>query len=208
MGFPFGVIKVDKFEKTFAAFKKYYKPIPLETFGKNPFKTLVSTFLSSRTLDVTTHLAVRKLFDKAPTVKKLSEINIKSLRELIYPVGFYNRKARQLTRLAKIILKEFKGEIPETREELMTLPGVGRKTANLVLNRAFAKPAIAVDTHVHKIVNILGWIKTKTPEETEIALQKILPRKYWRDTNRLLVSIGQQYRGRKLKVFLLKNKLL
>ncbi|OGM06104.1 hypothetical protein A2129_00975 [Candidatus Woesebacteria bacterium GWC1_42_13] len=208
MGFPFGVIKVDKFEKTFAAFKKYYKPIPLETFGKNPFKTLVSTFLSSRTLDVTTHLAVRKLFDKAPTVRKLSEINIKSLRELIYPVGFYNRKARQLTRLAKIILKEFKGEIPETREELMTLPGVGRKTANLVLNRAFAKPAIAVDTHVHKIVNILGWIKTKTPEETEIALQKILPRKYWRDTNRLLVSIGQQYRGRKLKVFLLKNKLL
>jgi len=199
---------VDKFEKTFAAFKKYYKPIPLETFGKNPFKTLVSTFLSSRTLDVTTHLAVRKLFDKAPTVRKLSEINIKSLRELIYPVGFYNRKARQLTRLAKIILKEFKGEIPETREELMTLPGVGRKTANLVLNRAFAKPAIAVDTHVHKIVNILGWIKTKTPEETEIALQKILPRKYWRDTNRLLVSIGQQYRGRKLKVFLLKNKLL
>ncbi|KKQ97239.1 hypothetical protein A3E15_01215 [Candidatus Woesebacteria bacterium RIFCSPHIGHO2_12_FULL_42_9] len=199
---------MDKFEKTFAAFKKYYKPIPLETFGKNPFKTLVSTFLSSRTLDVTTHLAVRKLFDKAPTVRKLSEINIKSLRELIYPVGFYNRKARQLTRLAKIILKEFKGEIPETREELMTLPGVGRKTANLVLNRAFAKPAIAVDTHVHKIVNILGWIKTKTPEETEIALQKILPRKYWRDTNRLLVSIGQQYRGRKLKVFLLKNKLL
>jgi len=208
MGFPFGVIKVDKFEKTFAAFKKYYKPIPLETFGKNPFKTLVSTLLSSRTLDVTTHLAARKLFDKAPTVRKLSEINIKSLRELIYPVGFYNRKARQLTRLAKIILKEFKGEIPETREELMTLPGVGRKTANLVLNRAFAKPAIAVDTHVHKIVNILGWIKTKTPEETEIALQKILPRKYWRDTNRLLVSIGQQYRGRKLKVFLLKNKLL
>ena len=199
---------MDKFEKTFAAFKKYYKPIPLEAFGKNPFKTLVSTFLSSRTLDVTTHLAVRKLFDKAPTVRKLSEINIKSLRELIYPVGFYNRKARQLTRLAKIILKEFKGEIPETREELMTLPGVGRKTANLVLNRAFAKPAIAVDTHVHKIVNILGWIKTKTPEETEIALQKILPRKYWRDTNRLLVSIGQQYRGRKLKVFLLKNKLL
>ena len=199
---------MDKFEKTFAAFKKYYKPIPLEAFGKNPFKTLVSTLLSSRTLDVTTHLAVRKLFDKAPTVRKLSEINIKSLRELIYPVGFYNRKARQLTRLAKIILKEFKGEIPETREELMTLPGVGRKTANLVLNRAFAKPAIAVDTHVHKIVNILGWIKTKTPEETEIALQKILPRKYWRDTNRLLVSIGQQYRGRKLKVFLLKNKLL
>jgi len=209
MGFPFGVIKVDKFEKTFAAFRKYYKPIPLEVLGKNPYKSLISVLLSSRTLDTTTHKAARKLFKKAPNVKKLSLLDENTIRKLIYPVGFYNTKALHLKRLSKIILTNFKGEIPQTRKELMKLPGVGRKTANLVLNRAFGKPAIAVDTHVHRISNLLGWVKTKTPEQTEKALESILPRKFCSDINRLFVSIGQQYRHKtELLDFLIKKGLL
>ena len=107
------------------------------------------------------------------------------------------------------MLKEFEGEIPKTREQLMTLPGVGRKTANLVLNRAFNIPAIAVDTHVHRISNTLGWVNTISPEKTELALYKILPKKYWSDANRLFVSIGRQYTTKKrLDKFLEKEDLL
>lgn len=141
-------------------------------------------------------------------MKILGELDIKILRELIYPVGFYRIKARELKKLAGIILEEYRGKIPRTRSDLIRLPGVGRKTANLVLNRAFAKPAIAVDTHVHRITNLLGWVKTKTPEETEKALEKILPRKYWTETNRFFVSIGQQYHGKKLIKFLQKHHLI
>jgi len=199
---------VKNFARVFTTFKKNYKPIPLEIFGKDPYKILISVLLSSRTLDTTTHKATERLFAKAPNAKTLSELDIKILRKLIYPVGFYNTKARQLKKLAEMIISEFGGQIPETRENLIKLPGVGRKTANLVLNRAFGKPAIAVDTHVHAITNILGWVKTKTPEQTEKALESILPKKYWSKVNRLFVSIGQQYRGKKLTKFLEKNHLI
>jgi len=200
---------VKNFSKVFSVFKKNYKAIPLEAFGKNPYKTLVSVLLSSRTLDSTTHKAARRLFAKAPNLKILSEFDIKVLSNLIYPVGFYNTKARYLKRLASIVLKNYKGNIPQTRQELMKLPGVGRKTANLVLNRAFEKPAIAVDTHVHRIANLLGWVKTKTPEQTEKELEKILPKKYWSQINRLFVSIGQQYRSSgKLSEFFKKSRLI
>ena len=123
---------------------------------------------------------------------------------MIYPVGFYKTKAKHLTKLAKLITKA-----PKTREGLMKLPGVGRKTANLVLNRAFGIPAIAVDTHVHRISNLLGWVKTKTPEQTEKELIKILPTKYWPEVNRLFVSIGRQFISKKrLEEFLEENKLI
>ena len=203
------LIPMANFEKVFRVFRKNYRPVPLETFGKNSYKTLVSTLLSSRTKDEATLKASNRLFEKAPNIKKLGQLEQLEIRNLIYPVGFYKTKAGHLTKLAQIIINDFGGKIPEAREELMRIPGVGRKTANLVLNRAYCIPAIAVDTHVHKISNMLGWIKTKTPEETEKVLVKILPKKYWSDINRLFVSIGRQFTSKKrLEEFLRKNKLI
>jgi endonuclease-3 len=199
---------VINFEKVFLFFKKRYYPVPLETFGKNPYKTLISTLLSSRTKDETTLKASKRLFKKAPDIKRLNKLNIKEIEKLVYPVGFYKTKAKHLKKLTQILIKKYNGKIPNTREELMKLHGVGRKTANLVLNRAFEKPAIAVDTHVHTIANLLGWVDTKTPEATEKELNKILPKKYWSDINRLFVSIGRQFNSKKtLKQFLEENKL-
>ena len=131
------------------------------------------------------------------------------IEELIYPVGFYKTKARHLKDLSKSVLDNFKGKIPKTRNELIQLPGVGRKTANLVLNRAFNIPAIAVDTHVHRISNMLGWVNTQDPEKTELELIKFLPDDYWSRTNRLFVSIGRQYTtAKKLNEFLKSEGLI
>lgn len=190
-------------------FQKNYKEVPLETFGNNPYKTLISTLMSSRTNDDTTIIAAQRLFKKAPSIKKLQRLKQEEIEKLIYPVGFYKTKAKQIKKLASIIVTEYNGKVPSTREELMRLPGVGRKTANLVLNRAFGKLAIAVDTHVHRISNLLGWVKTKDPEGTERELERILPKKYWKDINRLFVSIGRQYRTKeKLIKFLKINQLI
>ncbi len=207
-GFSFCVNKMN-FEKVFLVFRKKYKEVPLEIFGNNPYKTLVSTLMSSRTNDDTTVKAALRFFKKAPNINKLAKLEQKEIEKLIYPVGFYKTKARHIKKLAETIVKKYKGRIPPTREELIKLPGVGRKTANLVLNRAFGTPAIAVDTHVHRISNLLGWVKTKKPEETEKELEKILPKKYWKDINRLFVSIGRQYRSKKnLVKFLKENNLI
>jgi endonuclease III len=185
------------FEKVFSVFRKNYIVIPLEVFGKDPYKTLISTLLSSRTRDEITLNASKKLFKKAPNIRTLSDLDTKTLSSLIYPVGFYNTKAKNLKALAKMVLENFNGKIPKTREELIKLPGVGRKTANLVLNRAFNIPAIAVDTHVHRISNLLGWVKTKTPQETEKILTKILPKNLWPEVNKLFVSVGRQFPSKK-----------
>lgn len=185
------------FENVFKTFSKYYKPIPLEIYHTNAYKTLISTLLSSRTKDEVTLKASEKLFKMAPNIFKLSKLDRSQIRALIYPVGFYKTKAKYLKELSKIIINDFKGEIPNTREKLITLPGVGIKTANLVLNRVFNTPSIAVDTHVHKISNLLGWVNTRTPEETEKKLVKILPKKYWKDINRLFVSVGRQNNTKK-----------
>lgn len=197
------------FSKVFYVFKRNYKLVPLERFNKNPYKILVSTLLSSRTKDEITLKASRRLFSKAKNMCELSQLNQSEVRNLIYPVGFYKTKAKHLKILAKRINVDFKGLIPKDRLTLMKLPGVGRKTANLVLNRAFNIPAIAVDTHVHKISNLLGWVKTKTPEKTEKELCKILPKKYWKYVNRLFVSIGRQFNTtKKLEEFLKREKLI
>lgn len=191
-------------EKVFETFNKNYQPVPLEVFGNDPYKTLVSTLLSSRTKDEVTLKASRRLFKKASSLRELKNLRTEEIKNLIYPVGFYKTKAKYLKKLSNTISK-----VPSTREKLVRLPGVGRKTANLVLNRAFDIPAIAVDTHVHKISNILGWVKTKTPEETEKELNKTLPKKYWTDINKLFVSIGRQYTTKKRLVeFLEKEKLI
>lgn len=192
------------FQKVFNVFKKNYKNIPLEVYGSDPYKTLISTIMSARTNDDTTLKASKRLFRKAATLNKLGNLSETEIRKLIYPVGFYRTKAKHIKKLAGLIKK-----VPETREKLMELPGVGRKTANLVLNRAFKIPAIAVDTHVHRISNMLGWVHTKTPEKTETELTKILPKKYWPETNKLFVSIGRQYTTKKkLETFLKKNYLI
>lgn len=196
-------------KKIFSIFKKNYQPVPLEIFGKNPYKTLISTLLSARTKDTTTLTVSRKLFNRAPNIEKLKNLRTEELRKIIYPVGFYKTKAKHLKQLADKILTNYGGNIPADREDLVKLPGVGRKTANLVLNRAFGIPAIAVDTHVHKISNLIGWVNTKTPEQTEKELIKILPTKYWTDINHLFVSIGQQHTSKaKLHNFLKENNLL
>lgn len=197
------------FQKVFITFKKHYKLVPLEVFGTNKYKALISTLLSSRTRDETTLKVSKKLFARANTIKQLDALSEREIVKLIYPVGFYKTKAKNIKKLTKEIITNHKGKIPSSREELMKLPGVGRKTANLVLNRAFGKPTIAVDTHVHRISNMLGWVKTKSPEKTEEALMKVIPKKYWNDTNRLFVSIGQQYRSKdNLKYFLKKEGLI
>lgn len=195
--------------KVFRVFKRNYKLIPLEKFKNDHYKVLISTLLSSRTKDETTLQASKRLFKKAPNFKKLGRLSKHEISNLIYPVGFYKTKAENLKRLVDILLKEFKGKIPGNREDLIKLPGVGRKTANLVLNRVFKIPAITVDTHVHKISNLLGWVKTKTPEQTERELAKILPKKYWSEINRLFVSIGRQFTSKKkLGEFLKKEELI
>ena len=199
-------MKKHNFKKVFSVFGKYYQPIPLETFGKDPYKTLVSTLLSSRTNDNITLKSSKRLFKKAANIHKLNLLSLNEIQKLIYPVGFYKTKTIQIKKLAEIIIRDFSGKIPKTREELIKLPGVGRKTANLVLNRAFSIPSISVDTHVHKISNLLGWVKTNTPEKTEKELAKILPKKYWSDINRFFVSIGRKYKSKNKLISFLKNE--
>lgn len=178
-------------------FERHYVEIPLEVFGKDPFKTLISTVLSARTKDEVTLEAANRLFAKSPNFKSLRKLSVSQINKLIFPVGFHNTKARHLKQLAKAILGKYGGKIPENFEDLVKLPGVGRKTANLVLNRAFNIPAIAVDTHVHRISNLLKLVKTNTPNETEKALVKVIPKKYWSKINRLFVSVGRQFTSKK-----------
>ena len=202
-------MKKINFQKTINIFKQNYTQVPLEVFGSNPYKTLISTVLSARTKDEVTLKSSKKLFQIAPNIKKLSLLKEEQIAKIIYPVGFYKQKAKYLKKLSNIIETKFQSKIPQTRVQLESLPGVGRKTANLVLNRAFGVPAIAVDTHVHRISNLLGWVKTKTPEETENKLNKIVPKKYWKELNRLFVSIGRKFTSKKdLINFLKENKLI
>lgn len=198
-----------KYLKTFAVFEKHYVLVPLEIFARSPYKTLVATLMSARTNDDTTVIAAERLFEKAPDVYALEKLSEGEILSLIYPVGFYKTKAKHLKLLAMIIIEKFEGVVPKTREELMSLPGVGRKTANLVLNRAFGIPAIAVDIHVHRITNMLGWVHTQTPEKTEMELMRLIPQSMWPNLNKLFVSIGRQFRShKKLQEFLEANKLI
>nr|MBA4404799.1 endonuclease III [Nanoarchaeum sp.] len=159
--------------------------------GNSSFKILIATILSARTKDETTSRAVSRLFSKVKNFEDLENISLKKLEKLIYPVGFYKNKAKQLKKLPIVIKEEFDGKIPSEIDDLIRLPGVGRKTANLVMTAAFDKHAITVDTHVHRIMNRLGYVKTKTPFETEMILRKKLPKKYWKNINYFLVAFGQ-----------------
>ncbi|MBI4028760.1 MAG: endonuclease III [Candidatus Blackburnbacteria bacterium] len=199
---------MDKFEKYFKVFKENYREIPLIPVSDTPFHALVAVMLSARTRDETTAARCGELFGVASTPQKIANLPVEELEHLIKPVSFYKTKAVHLKKLAQAIVERFHGEVPHTLEELTSLPGVGRKTANIILAREFNIPAIGVDTHVHRIANFLGWVHTKTPEETEQELAKALPQKYWVDLNLYLVSIGQQYRNNKLlQKFLEENNL-
>lgn len=158
---------------------------------EDPFMVLVGTILSARTKDACTAAACGHLFDKLTTPEGLEKISQKELEETIYPVGFYRDKARHLKELPKVLKERFNGVIPDTVEELCELPGVGRKTANLVVALGFNKPAICVDVHVHRICNRLGLLETKKPYDTEMKLREILPKRYWITWNSYLVSFGQ-----------------
>lgn len=159
--------------------------------GRNAFRILIPAILSARTKDDVTEPASRRLLDKAGTPEKLASLTIAEIEKLIYPVGFYKTKAVHLRRAAHMLLEEFGGMVPDSLENLLRIPGVGRKTANLVLGEAFRKNAICVDTHVHRISNRLGLIRTRTPYKTELALAQILPVKYWITYNTFLVAHGQ-----------------
>ena len=177
-----------------AEFKAHPAPIIelIEAQTHDPFCVLVGTILSSRTKDACTAGAVKRLFAAGGnTPEGLEKLALVRLEKLIYPVGFYRDKARHLKALPKTLRARFKGVLPRTVEELCELPGVGRKTANLTVAVGFDLPAICVDVHVHRISNRLGLVKTKTPLETEMALRRLLPVRYWKTWNSHLVSFGQ-----------------
>ncbi len=158
---------------------------------RDPFRILVSAVLSTRTQDPVTAAASARLFVHAPNPRALARLTPARIRKLIFPVGFYRTKARLLPQLARRLISRWNGRVPRTREELMELPGVGRKVANIVLSQGFGLPAIAVDTHVQRISNRLELVATRRPLDTEVGLMKILPERYWADWNHLLVALGQ-----------------
>ncbi|MFC1562212.1 endonuclease III domain-containing protein [candidate division KSB1 bacterium] len=158
---------------------------------RDPFKVLIATVLSLRTKDETTREASRRLFEKAGTPQQMLDLGENAIAGLIYPVGFYRNKAKTIVKICGDLLERYYGTVPDTIDELLTFGGVGRKTANLVVTLGYNKPGICVDIHVHRISNRLGYVQTKTPDETEFALREKLPVQYWNRFNDLLVPYGQ-----------------
>jgi endonuclease-3 len=162
-----------------------------ERYHRDPWAVLASTILSLRTKDEVTLACSKRLLEKAPGPEALLAVPEEELARLAYPAGFYRTKAGNLKKIAAILIGQYGGSVPADMDALLALPGVGRKTANLVLIEAFDLPGLCVDTHVHRISNRAGWVSTKTPEETETALRGKLPQKYWKGLNALLVLYGQ-----------------
>jgi endonuclease-3 len=158
---------------------------------REPFLVLIGCILSLRTKDETTAQAAARLFARARSPQAMIALEPKEIERLIYPVGFYRVKARVIREVCRAIIERFAGRVPDTLEGLLSLKGVGLKTANLVLSQAYGKPALCVDTHVHRISNRWGLVRTKTPEQTEKALRAVVPRRYWVEYNGLLVAFGQ-----------------
>jgi endonuclease-3 len=158
---------------------------------REPWRVLSSCILSLRTQDAVTARAAARMFERWPDVYAMATADPQEVAKVIYPVGFYRTKAPQLVEMARRIRDEWQGRVPDEIDELLGLKGVGRKTANLVVVAGFGKPGICVDTHVHRITNIWGYVRTKTPEQTELALRAKLPKRYWMEINDLLVSFGQ-----------------
>jgi len=184
---------IDKIMQTLSKHFNFSERTTLNRMRKKPdaFKILISCLLSLRTQDKNTEKVSKKLFAVAQTPKEISKIPTKKLEKIIYSSGHYKKKARTLKHVSKELIKRFKGKVPKTKEELMSIKGIGPKTANIVLNFAYNKLVLPIDTHCHRIPNRLGWVKTKTPEKTEKALEKILPKKYWKEFNGTFVLFGK-----------------
>ncbi|MFC1722790.1 endonuclease III domain-containing protein [Nanoarchaeota archaeon] len=183
-------------DRVVAILKKATKgmTIPIVTeisWKKSPFKVLISTMLSLRTKDAVTAAASNRLFKVGGTARKLMGLSVGKIEKLIYPVGFYKTKAPKIKEVSRRIVEEYKGKVPDEIDELLKFDGVGRKTANLVVTLGYGKLGICVDTHVHRISNRLGYVKTKVPDETEQVLRRKLPHKHWIVYNDLLVTWGQ-----------------
>jgi endonuclease-3 len=163
----------------------------MSSSDNDPFRVLISCLLSLRTKDKVTGEASERLFKLARTPRTLSQLPAKKIERTIYPVGFYRVKAKRIRDLSRVILLKHNGKVPNTIEELLLLKGVGRKTANLVVTLGYGQDGICVDTHVHRITNRLGLVRTKTPTRTEFALREIVPVRYWKELNSLLVAFGQ-----------------
>ena len=180
-----------------ARLKKAVRDLPdpsVTLVGKkwhSPYLVLVSCLLSLRTKDETTLPASERLFALADMPGKMVKLTARDIERAIYPVGFYRTKARRILDISRVLIKQYQGNVPDTLEALLLLKGVGRKTANLVLIEGFGKPGICVDTHVHRITNRFGYVRTRTPEQTEMALRATLPPGCWKDINWLLVLWGQ-----------------
>ena len=162
----------------------------METFH-DPFKVLICCILSLRTNDLTTYPCSLRMLEIGTKPEDFLNVDVETLAKAIYPVGFYKNKAQQILDISRDLVENYGSKVPASIDELVKFKGVGRKTANLVMAKGFDIPAICVDVHVHRISNRLGWVKTKTPEETEMALRKLLPEKYWLDINTILVTFGQ-----------------
>jgi endonuclease-3 len=174
------------------AMPRYPQPLieGMGTDDQTPFRILIATILSLRTKDTLTAVVAPRLFAVADTPTAMLALDEEQLAQLIYPVGFYRNKARAIKQVCALLLEQHNGEVPADLDALLRLPGVGRKTANLVLTAGFGLPGICVDTHVHRISNRWGYVETKTPEQTEFALREKLPQEYW-EINGLLVTLGQ-----------------
>lgn len=168
------------------------KNFKLRVFERgDPYRVLIRTILSQRTRDENTDQAAYQLFSKYRTTEEIAKANIEELEPLIKKAGFFHVKARRIKEVSQILLEEYNGVVPQDINDLLTLPGVGRKTANCVLVYGFNTPAIPVDVHVHRISNRIGLVDTKYPEETEEKLIKVVPRKFWIELNDLMVQFGQ-----------------
>ena len=195
-----GVLQMNKYQKNIskvmdllAEHFDYKERTTLNRMRKNPdpFKVLIACLLSLRTQDKNTEKASSALFAVADTPEKIMALSQKKLEKLIFSSGHYRKKARTLKHVSKVILERHNGKVPDIKEELLAIKGIGPKTANIVLAFAYGKEALPIDTHCHRIPNRLGWVKTKTPEQTEKQLEKILPKKYWPEFNALFVLFGQ-----------------
>lgn len=182
-----------EFRQVLASLGKVLPAVSLVAVQKqDPFSVLISTVISLRTKDDVTLNASRRLLAEAPDPRAMLQLSEDRIADLIFPAGFYRRKAMQIRQISEILVSEYDGKVPSDAGLLMQLPGVGIKTANLTLNLGFGIDAICVDCHVHQISNRLGWIETKTPEDSEKALQPVMPRRFWIPLNELLVSYGQE----------------
>lgn len=181
-----------EYGKVLNILSKIYNPYGFaERYDKDPYKVLIACILSLRTKDKVTDEAAERLFKKASIPKEMLKLSEKQIQKLIYPVGFFRNKTKTIKEISKTLVTKYNSKVPDELEDLLKFKGVGRKTANIVITFAFNKPGIAVDIHVHRISNRLGWVKTKTPDETELVLRETLPNKYWIIINNLFVRFGQ-----------------